>query len=199
MSRDTYIAGLTLEQVIRAEKRHLSALPTLDYFRELHDSVVGSPGPAVLELGEILRISKGKLILAEVNFDRLVEEHSPVPLRVFASDEEFEEADKYVTDYLAGEETDVPLLKLHGSIERPGTCVVSDEQTEAGIGAGKLRAIRSLYNDRRAWIYIGASMRDRDLLTVFRGSDFANGTDEVWVSPFLPDTVEDFARSRWAI
>jgi hypothetical protein len=202
MGRDAYIAGLTLEQVVRVEKRHLSALPTLQYFRELHDSIIDTPGPAVVELAQILQKSSGKIIIAEVNFDRLVEVHSPVALRSFASDEDFGDADAYVSRYLAGLETDIPLLKLHGSIERPETCVVSDEQTEAGIGEGKLRAIRALYSDsvrKRMWIYIGASMRDRDLLAVFRDSDFANGTDEGWVAPYLADTVEEFARSRWAV
>jgi hypothetical protein len=119
---------------------------------------------------------------------------------VLASDEEFEDAEDYIIRYLNGQEADVPLLKLHGSIEREETCVVSDEQTEAGIGRGKLRAIRALYSEhKRMWVYVGASMRDRDLLTVFRDSDFASGTDEVWVAPFLTNTVEDFANSRWAI
>jgi hypothetical protein len=200
MGRDAYIAGLTLEQVVRIERRQLSALPTLVYFRQLHDSVVNSPGPAVLELAEILRHAHGRLILAEVNFDRLVETHSPVPLRVFASEEEFEDAEEYIVRYLNGLESEIPLLKLHGSIEREDTCVVSDEQTEAGIGNGKLRAIRALYSEeRRVWIYVGASMRDRDLLAVFGDSDFSNGTDEIWVAPFLASTVEEFARSRWAI
>ena len=42
-------------------------------------------------------------------------------------------------------------------------------------------------------------MRDRDLLRVFGESDFSRGIEEVWVSPYLVETVEDFGRGRWAI
>jgi len=200
MSRDQYIAQLTLEQVVRVEGRLFPNLPTLVDFKAVHDTVIDTPGPAVMELAAILRNASRKLIVVEVNFDLLVEAHSPVPLKVFSSDEDFEHADAYVGRYLIGSETNIPLLKLHGSIDNLQTCVVSEEQTEAGIADGKLRALRALYGDPpRLWIYIGTSMRDRDLLRVFGDADFARGAEEVWVSPYMVSTVEEFARGRWAV
>lgn len=197
MREDDYAKQLTLEQVIRAEKRLYPELPTLAEFRAHHDLVIGTPGSAVTDLASILEGTEGRPIIVEVNFDRLVEVHSLVPLKVFSSDEDFEEASDYVEAYLAGRESDVPLLKLHGDINAPDTCVVSDEQTEAGVGAGKLRALRTLLHDPpNLWIYVGVSMRDRDLLPIFRGEDFARGIDERWVSPYLAETVATFALGR---
>lgn len=37
----------------------------------------------------------------------------------------------------------------------------------------------------RLWIYVGVSMRDKDLLPVLRGEDFARRLDERWVNPYL--------------
>jgi hypothetical protein len=203
LSVPVYIEQLTLEQVVRAEQRFLASLPTLDEFKRLHDSVIDLPGPAVRDLMAVLpRATAGRLVLASVNFDLLVETHSSVPLRTFASDADFEDAAEYIQRYLDGAETTIPLLKFHGSIDQPDTCVVSAEQTEMGVSDGKLKALRSLYNKPpRLWIYVGMSMRDKDLLRVFNDADFARGTDEVWVSPYLVATVEEYARQRtmfWA-
>lgn len=192
-----YIGQLTLEQVVRAEERFLSSLPTLDEFKADHDSVLSSPGPAVRDLASILPRATGRVILAAVNFDLMVETHSPVPLRTFSSDADFEDAGEYIERYLSGSESHIPLLKFHGSIDRFDTCVVSAEQTEMGVSDGKLKALRSLYSTSpRLLIYVGMSMRDRDLLRVFNDSDFARGIDEVWVSPYLVESVEDYARQR---
>jgi hypothetical protein len=194
----TYIRQLTLEQVVRAEKRLFPSLPTLQDFRAHHDRVVSSPGKAVLELAELLRLAPGRVIIVEVNFDLLVESHVEVPVRVFAADDEFADAVTYVRQYIAGAETDIPILKLHGTINRPETCVISEDQTEKGIGKNKLETMRALLSETspRLWIYVGASMRDRDLTRVFKDEDWARGVEELWVSPYLDDTVEDFAASR---
>jgi hypothetical protein len=197
MREDEYARQLTLEQVIRAEQRFYSDLPTLAEFRDHHDAVIGTPGSAVTDLSAVIAGAVGRAILVEVNFDRLVEAHSAVPLRTFFSDADFESAPEYVERYLNGSETDVPLLKLHGDIYEPATCVVSQEQTERGVGAGKLESLRSLISDPpRLWIYVGTSMRDKDLLPVLRGEDFARGLDERWVNPYLLDTIETFAVER---
>ena len=202
LSLPVYIDQLTLEQVVRAEQRFLSSLPTLDDFKSVHDSVIDSPGSAVQDFMAILPRAAGRVVLAAVNFDLLVETHTPVPMEKFVSDAEFEDAADYIARYLSGSETKIPLLKFHGSIDRPDTCVVSAEQTEMGVSDGKLKALRSLYNNPpRLWIYVGMSMRDRDLLRVFNDTDFARGTDEVWVSPYLVATVEEYASQRtefWA-
>lgn len=198
LNSEVYIEQLTLEQVVRVEKRLYPDLPTLREFAMHHDDVIDSPGTAVRELVKILGKIAGRVILVEVNFDLLIERHYTGPMRVFASEADFEDAATYIKSYLESEVEEMPLLKLHGTIDQLETCVVSDDQTEMGVGKRKLEALRALLADDppRLWIFIGASMRDRDLLRVFNDEDWARGVDERWVSPFLVDTVEEFAALR---
>jgi hypothetical protein len=197
-----FVQQLTLEQVLRAEKRLYPALPTLSEFRTHHDSVLSAPGPAVLDLATILPNARGRLVLAGVNFDRLVETHSRTALKVFSSEEDFLSAAEYVREYVSGADLDIPYLKFHGSIEDEASCVVTADQTELGVSAGKLDSIRALWSppprDPRLWVYVGASMRDVDLLRVFNGQEFATCTSEVWVAPFLVETVQKYADEREA-
>jgi hypothetical protein len=195
LGEEAYVRELTLEQVIRAEQRFTGgALPTLEEFRQHHDVVIETPGPAVTDLAYILSQRVGRVILVEVNFDRL-----RPGLRV-------RRGVRYVKRYLAGAESHIPLLKIHGDINSPETCVVSAEQTELGIGAEKLEALRAVFeglapDDRRWWIYVGTSMRDRDLVPVLQSEEFARRLEELWVTPFIPETVEHFALQRlpyWA-
>jgi hypothetical protein len=195
---DEFARALTLEQVIRAEKRLYEDLPTLAEFKAHHDSVVGTPGPAARDLGLILSHLKGRIVIVEVNFDRLVELNTSAPMMPFSSDDDFQSASGYLRAYFAGHETSIPVLKVHGDIDNPDSCVVSAEQTERGVGAGKLEALRELLTPKPLWIYIGASMRDRDLLPILRGEEFARALDERWVNPYLLDTIEVFADSRVA-
>ena len=199
MGAEGFIQQLTLEQVIRAEERHLGgSLPTLGEFKELHDQLVNEAGPAVRSLCRYLDERVGRVVLVTVNFDTLVESHAAVPLQVFADNEEFESAAAYVARYLAGEESAVPYLKVHGTIDRPESCVVSAEQTDAGIGNGKLAALRTLLDGetQRLWIYVGSSMRDHDLLRVLGNEDFARGLDERWVVPYLTEDIRRFGEER---
>lgn len=202
MTEDAFAEQLTLEQVVRAEQRHLGDLPTLALFREHHDRVVGTPGSAVTDLAAILPTAAGRrLVLVGVNIDLLVETHTTSGLRVFASDTDFEDAQDYLREYLAGRVSDVPYLKLHGSIQDPASCVVSAEQTSVGVGTGKLNAMRSLLlRDEmpRWWVYLGASMRDYDLNMVYGDADFGRGTNELWVAPWAVETVETYMDSRTA-
>jgi hypothetical protein len=197
MREDAFARQLTLEQVIRAEKRHFRSLPTLEEFKTLHDTVISKPGQAVTDLAFVLQQMVGRAVIVEVNFDCLVERHATVPIRVFYSDEHFEEAADYIRRYLDGTEDAVPVLKLHGSIEEPDTCVVSDEQTQRGIGAGKLDALRALIEGgSRLWVNVGASMRDRDLNPVLHSPEFAWALEERWVLPYLDPAVDEFAAQR---
>ena len=199
LDAEDFIQQLTLEQVIRAEERHFGgSLPTLADFKELHDQLVDDAGPAVRSLCRYLDERVGRVVLVTVNFDTLVESHAEVPLQVFADDEEFERAAAYVTRYLADQESAVPYLKVHGTIDRPESCVVSAEQTDAGVGNGKLAALRTLPDgeSQRLWIYVGSSMRDHDLLRVLRDEHFARGLDERWVVPYLTEDIRRFGEER---
>jgi hypothetical protein len=199
MSQHEFVAGLTLERVLDAEKRLYPSLPTLTEFKALHDRVVGAPGPSVLALASVLQQNPGRVIVVEVNFDLLVETHAGVATKVFASTADFSEAPDYLGRYIRGEEQDVPVLKLHGTIKDFDTCIVTHEQTEPGVGIEKLGALRALLgqgNRARLWIYVGASMRDRDLLRALTGEEFGRGLDERWVLPYVVESVEEYAASR---
>jgi hypothetical protein len=198
MAADLYAKQLTLEQVIRAEQRVHPDLPTLVQFKTHQDAVLGTPGQGVIDLARVAELAVGRLVVVEVNFDQLVEAHAVVPTRVFASDDDFAGVPPYLDDYFAGTATDIPVLKVHGTIERFDTCVVTDVQTGLGVGERKLAALRRLLSpaEPTLWIYVGASMRDRDLSRVFGDEDWARGVDERWVAPYLVDTVESFASAR---
>jgi SIR2-like domain len=203
MLRADFVRKLTLERVVSAESRMSAGFPTLEEFLHHHDSVLSAPGGAVLDLASVLVHGAGRIVIVEVNFDLLIERHATVPVRVFASDQEFREAPQYLRDYLASKNGAIPVLKMHGTITDFRTCVVTEEQAEHGVGADKLRALRELLSDvpPRLWIYIGVSMRDRDILRVLKGDDFARGMDERWVCPYLVDTVAEYANERaysWA-
>jgi hypothetical protein len=205
MSEDAYIRQLTLEQVIRAEARRypdrLPNVPTLEEFRTLHDRLIEAPGSAPTDLSLVLRHAKGRVIVAEVNFDLLIERWADVPLKVFVTDEDFARVPDYLTRYVAGEDLPVPLLKFHGSIERPETCIVSAEQTDAGLSIAKAAALRSLTTLGPAgdWLlYVGMSMRDRDLVPVLGGPEFAGNLEELWVTPYPSRAVDEFGERRRA-
>jgi len=198
MSVDQFIGDLTLEQVVRAENRMDLGLPTLVEFRERHNRIIESPGSAVLDLAEILKHTKGRIIIVEVNFDLLVEKHMKTPLRVFVTEDEFGEAPDYLSRYLAGAESAIPVLKLHGSISNLESCVVSLDQTEMGIGPPKLDALQMLNDGDNplSWVYLGYSMRDLDLRPILEREEFRRGVDERWVTPYLDESVEQFGISR---
>lgn len=199
MPDQEYARQLTLEQVVDAESRNHSDLPTLTRFREHHDRVIGTPGQGALDLGRILKLRPGWIVIVEVNFDTLVETVSvDVPLRVFHTEDTFAGADEHIRQYLAGDSDEVPVLKLHGSIDDPSSCVVTTLQTGLGVGPHKLAALRALrdHEETLPLIYVGASMRDRDLAGVFGSQEWADMFDERWVSPYLVETVEAFGRSR---
>jgi hypothetical protein len=198
LSQAEYAERLTLEQVVRAEVGFTGEeSKTLIEFQQHHDRIVSKPGAAVLDLAKILESGSGRIILTSVNFDQLVERNTSAAIRIFASDDEFAGAEEFISRYLAGDETDIPYLKLHGSIERVETCVMNTEQTEQGVGDLKLRALQGLLREPpRLWVYVGASMRDLDLVPVLGDESFTRGVDERWVAPYLVETVADFAKRR---
>lgn len=198
MSVDQYIDSLTLEQVVRAEDRMELGLPTLVEFREHHNNVIDSPGSAVLDLAEILKHTNRRIVIVEVNFDLLVESHMQTPLRVFVTEEEFRQAPDYLSRYLAGEESAIPVLKLHGSIFDLRSCVISLDQTEMGVGPHKFDALQMLNDGDNplSWVYVGCSLRDSDIRPILEGEEFRRGVDERWVAPYLDESVEQFGISR---
>ena len=201
MNSREFARALTLQRVLEAEKRMWPELPTLVEFKERHDQVVQTPGPSVEILAELLHAVDAKVIVLQLNFDCLVERNATSAVEVFASAEDFGEAPDYIRRYWTGSEARAPLLKLHGTIESFDTCVITQDQTERGVGERQLKtlyALLDLVNDPLPWIYVGASMRDRDLLQVLTAQQFAQQLDERWVVPYLVPSIRAFATPRVA-
>ncbi|WP_433724626.1 SIR2 family protein [Actinoplanes sp. CA-051413] len=203
LTEEEFGQQLTLEQVLAFERVRDPDMPTLQDFKEGHDRALSTPGKAVTALASMLR-SPNNLVLTTVNFDELVETHAPGLVQRFATDSEFDGAADYIRRYLKGEETKVPLLKLHGTISETDSCVATTTQTEQGISDAKKAAIAELRGQgekKTPWIYVGASMRDVDLTPLFAEPSFGLSVDEHWVAPFMDLNVERFAAHRrqvWA-
>lgn len=187
--------GLTLEQVVRLESTMYSGTPrTLEDFAERHAQAIA--GPAVRGLGRVIGTRAG-LVLVTVNFDELIEQHVGARVQRFASDDGIEGFPAYLEAYLAGRETAIPLLKLHGTISDPDSCIVSAEQTEAGLPPHKRRALHAIARAGDGapmpWIYIGASLRDVDVVPALDDDVFRDNTEESWVAPLRDASIDDFA------
>lgn len=192
-----FSAELTFERVIAIEQTHDPNLPTLQELAQLEQSLLTSPGLAVQSLHRLIR-SGHRLVIVTVNLDRFIETDVASSVKVFASEDQFAEASDHLDAYLAGRSDLVPVLKVHGSIDDFSTCVVTNDQTETGLSDAKLSSLRRLISTDEPvrWVYIGASMRDRDLTQLFHSTEFGRGAEEYWVNPYLIDSVEDFARPR---
>ena len=199
MKSNKFASDLTLERVLVVEKRRDPSLPTLQEFKKHHDRVVDAPGLSVHHLAKIIRDSTAKIIVAQLNYDCLVERNTESTVRVFASNDQFEDASDYVQRYCSGDEDSVPLLKLHGTIDDIETCVATQDETDRGVGDAQFQTLTALLDlspQRLPWIYVGVSMRDRDLLQVLNSQNFAKQLDERWVTPYIVPSIRDFGTRR---
>lgn len=192
---EPFADALTLEQVVRLESTLYSGVPeTLQDFAARHDRAI--PGHAVRALARVAGYRPG-LVLVTVNFDELIELEAGDRVRRFARDDDIEAFPAYLQRYLAGDETAVPLLKLHGTISEQGSCVVNADQTAGGLPANKraaLRAVAELPASRVPWVYIGASLRDVDIVPALDDDLFRENTEESWVTPLRGASIDDFAQ-----
>jgi hypothetical protein len=138
-----------------------------------------------------------------VNFDQLIEAELSTRLRVLATKEELEDSPGVIDEYLGGAGR-IPLVKLHGTIEKPESIVADIEATARGLSPGTSQGLRRLLSSDSpiSWVYIGYSMRDPDLNEVFAVPEFSAGAFEKWVSPFPDQSVRDFVEqhrvARWS-
>jgi hypothetical protein len=145
---------------------------------------------------------KNKLVVVTVNFDTILEDEFGAEAKVFATRADFEEAGNYLDHYLNSGGA-LPILKLHGSLDVPGSIVADVDTRSLGLSAGAIEALRRLRNAVRftPWVYVGVSMRDPDITEVIGGNDFVEGLEELWVAPFPDPAVsafsEDHRASRW--
>lgn len=200
-TRDEFARTLTLERVLREELIAVHGFtnsPTLRHFQERNNCALVRPGRAVRALKRIMSWQR-HVIVVTVNFDQLVEQCAPS--QVFASDQDFRKCGAYINRYLK-EGGPIPVLKVHGTIDRPETIVATVDATARGLSAEKTQALRALTSRARPpdrllpWIYIGCSMRDPDLEGLLGQQDFYQRLDEHWVSPFTVATAQQFTEKH---
>jgi hypothetical protein len=195
MSELEFQRGLTLERVLQLELGESPDPlgPTLTDFRNEVEMARAGAGEALKILAELLGGGK-RLVLLTVNFDELVEHCCGNLVRRFATEADFEAAPTYLEAYLRGEEGPAPLLKLHGTLSEPASIVATVESVAKGLPTAKARVLRALTNaeEPRLWFYVGASMRDRDIIQHIGARQFAEGTSEWWVGPTRDRSVERF-------
>ena len=194
----SFARELALERVLREEwtlYRELS--PTLLYFDEKHSDALEHPGRAVRKLVDLCT-SRRDVVIVTVNFDELIEHtFDAADLRVFSSSDDFESAAAYLDDYLSGTTSAVPLLKLHGTWSDPDTLVFRQEQTAGGLPPPQMACLEHLRQKapptRIPWLYVGTSMRDRDIVAVLGRSEYTDPLDEWWVAPLPASSIRHFA------
>jgi hypothetical protein len=201
-----FVERLTLERVLREEFRREGRMrsPTLKHLAAQNANAVARKMTRTRRSLATILAQPHKLVLVTVNFDTILEDEFDDRIRVFASSVDFAEARKGLTKYLTGRENRVPVLKLHGTLFDPTTIVADVDTRSLGLPPGAAEALQLLRqpgDDPIPWVYIGASMRDPDVTEVIGGSDFADGTDEWWVSPLPDPAVSLFADehriARW--
>lgn len=185
-SEAEFVKNLTLERVLR-EEAHLyteGTLPTLQDFADRQRAAIAKPGPAIRDLRRLLHL-RNRLVLMTVNFDQLIEdgarvlgptdpdpyaEHpaspgDPPAVRLFVDDADLEAFVKFYPGY-RDHGGPVPLLKLHGTIDRPHTVRANVDVTLPGLSEAASAALRSLVpppGSNTNWTYVGCSMRDPDI------------------------------------
>lgn len=197
MTHEQFAHQLTLERVLREEVwrdgdaegvQHA----TIVEFAERNRAAV--PGRAVTALHKLMTSGK-HLAIVTVNFDTMIE--SAGTAKVFATDEEFNEAPDYIAHYWKSG-GQVPVLKLHGTIDKPDSIIATVEAVSRGLAPAKVSALRALLasDEPTRWAYVGYSMRDGDVTDVLGLQEFQKALEESWVSPFPVVTAEEFADAR---
>lgn len=215
---DEFVRTLTLERVLREEVHPLAPgeiPPTLADFDQIQQRALASPGASVLQVRRLLAL-RARIVLLTVNFDNLIEagarvlgpneldpyEAAPPGLadlpavRVFVTEADFALFPAYYERYRTGGGA-VPLLKLHGTVDRPETVRANVDVIMPGLGehaAECLRALLGPAGTATSWTYVGCSMRDLDINAVTATRSFAVGAFERWVAPMADPNVEAFAR-----
>jgi hypothetical protein len=208
MPPNLFARGLTLERVLREEFHSLggrgrSEAPTVARMTaDCSDALQRLPEgrKALRELGTLLP----HLIVATVNFDRLVEQDLGSPHEVLVDQADFARGPSVVGARLVnGISSPLPILKLHGSIERPETLIANIDDTTRGLSDEVTSTLDSIFESDRplTWVWVGCSMRDIDVNMWSRRKDGASDMQEWWVDPIPPKTVAEYAVPRareWA-
>jgi hypothetical protein len=125
-------------------------------------------------------------VVVTVNFDGLVETDLGVECEVFAAPDEFAAGAEAVSRRLSDDGGPLPVVKLHGDIERPETIVADIDQTRFGLPADARLLLDTILNRAGRpvpWVWVGCSMRDVDLDEWSRQQNGQRDLFEWWVDP----------------
>jgi SIR2-like domain len=194
-------ARLTLERVLREEffslaGRSLALSPTIQRITAESERALDHLPDGRQALRRLIT-RLPRLIIATVNFDRLVEDGLECEHQVLADPASFESHRELVAQRINGQTDTLPILKLHGTIENPDTIVATTDKTEFGLPseiAATMDAMLSAAGGPLTWVWIGCSMRDVDLRIWLGQHDGSTEMTEWWVDPLPSQTLFEYAR-----
>lgn len=194
--------NLTLERVLREEfyalsGRDLSNSFTLqrmsrDCARALDRQPPGRQ--ALWRLAELLP----RLLIITVNFDQQVEIGMSAENLVVVGKDDFAKYRDLVVARLNGRSTPIPILKLHGTIDKFESLVGNIDITSRGLPAEITHMLDSVVSSVGyvPWVWIGCSMRDADVGSWLATKSGKTQLLEFWVDPLPPKSVYEYAK-RW--
>lgn len=199
LTPEQFAGRLTLERVLREEFNNLN-----------HHGGGRKDSETVVEMTEACENAKDKLpkgrealhellaahpriVVITVNFDWQIENDLDAPHRVFASTSDFEDAPDILTARMQGACEELPILKIHGTMEDPDTLVANLDDTEMGLAEPVRAALDVIFSgpSKVQWIWVGCSMRDVDVNQWMRGRD-ADEIYDLWVDPLPGPTIDAF-------
>lgn len=196
---DVFERNLTLERVLREEFYSLGGKPRDKSFtvQRLVNSCeraldrLPEGRKALWKLAEILP----RLVIATVNFDQLIEVGIRVDHCVIVGKDKFAEHRNLIVDRVRDGGGPVPILKLHGSIDDPGSLVADITATTRGLPAEIVGTLDTVLNagGYLTWVWIGCSMRDADIGAWLAGKSGITDMQEWWVDPLPPRSVSAYA------
>ncbi len=205
LTAEQFASRLTLERVLREEFKELELegkgrLESATV-KELAESceTAAQRFPKGREALRSLASLHPRSVLMTVNFDWQIERDLEADFQVYASQAEFEGAAAHVRRRVLDGDPEIPILKIHGSIEAPDTLVADLEDTELGLPDAVKAAMEEVFAARERdglpvqWAWVGCSMRDFDITQWMRGK---TETDlyELWVDPLPGPTIDQFVR-----
>jgi hypothetical protein len=209
LTMSQFTEQLTLERVLREEFHNLAGMspamsPTISTLsRQCEAGLLRNP-PGRQALRQLMALLP-RLVIATVNFDRLIEDDLSIAHELVSTDAGMATYRDLIVGRFAGTSASIPILKLHGTIENPNTLVADTDKTEYGLPdetAATLDAMLQANAEPLTWVWIGCSMRDVDLRSWLRRKDGVTELREWWVDPLPSQSLFEYARyvraSSWA-
>lgn len=202
--RDVFARQLTLERVLRETFATLGYRPrtTSPLIQDLIRDCAAAlqyvrPGRRALR--RLATMLPGQLLIITVNFDQLVETDLGVDHSVYFRPQHFKDRRQALADYVRGDPRQpLPILKLHGSIQDPDSLIATIDRTSAGLHEDVRSALDEILvvgGTPITWVWVGCSMRDRDI-NLWLGGKGAGAFDEWWVDPLPGPSLDEFVQQH---